>query len=104
MIRLPGGEAMRDAMADLPLDATVIWPIRVPIAFQWGPGLRLIADGLGCRIDEIRERFDRVATDRDLQGGIRHGQVGTCGRALQAIAAIDGRRSDHHRAREPVGA
>ncbi len=64
------------------------------IAFQWGPGLRLIAHGLGLQIDEIRERFDRVATDRDLHVAFGTAKAGTCGALrTQAIAVIDGREA-----------
>ena len=91
----PVAEAMRDAMGfGLPLDATPYLAYPGAIAFQWGPGLRLIADGLGCRIDEIRERFDRVATDRDLQVAFGTAEAGTCGALrTQAIAVIDGREA-----------
>ena len=64
------------------------------IAFQWGPGLRLIAHGLGLQIDEIRENFDRVATDRDLHVAFGTAEAGTCGALrTQAIAVIDGREA-----------
>ena len=52
------------------------------------------ADGLGYRVDEIRERFDRVATDRDLHVAFGTAEAGTCGALrTQAIAVIDGREA-----------
>jgi hypothetical protein len=61
------------------------------IAFQWGPGLRVIAHGLGWEIDEIREHFDRVATDRDLSVAFGTAKAGTCGAVrTQAVAVVDG--------------
>lgn len=91
----PVAETMRDAMGfGLPLDATPYLAYPGAIAFQWGPGLRLIADGLGYQVDEIRERFDRVATDRDLHVAFGTAEAGTCGALrTQAIAVIDGREA-----------
>jgi 2,4-diaminopentanoate dehydrogenase len=89
----PVVETMRDAMGfGQPLDYVALLSYPGTIAFQWGPGLRLIAHGLGLRIDEIRERFDRVATDRDLHVAFGTAEAGTCGALrTQAIAVIDGR-------------
>lgn len=91
----PVAETMRDAMGfGLPLDATPYLGFPGAIAFQWGPGLRLIAHGLGLKIDEIRERFDRVATDRDLHVAFGTAEAGTCGALrTQAIAVVDGREA-----------
>jgi hypothetical protein len=89
----PVVETMRDAMGfGQPLDYTPMLAYPGTIAFQWGPGLRLIAHGLGLKIDEIREKFDRVATDRDLQVAFGTAEAGTCGALrTQAIAVVDGR-------------
>jgi hypothetical protein len=77
-----------------PLDYTPMLAYPGTIAFQWGPGLRLIAHGLGLKIDEIRERFDRVPTDRDLQVAFGTAEAGTCGALrTQAIAVINGREA-----------
>jgi hypothetical protein len=89
----PVVETMMDAMGfGRPLDYTPMLAYPGAIAFQWGPGLRLIAHGLGLKIDEVRERFDRVPTDRDLQVAFGTAEAGTCGALrTQAIAVIDGR-------------
>jgi 2,4-diaminopentanoate dehydrogenase len=91
----PVVETMMDAMGfGRPLDYTPLLAYPGTIGFQWGPGLRLIADGLGLRIDEIREKFDRVATDRDLHVAFGTAEAGTCGALrTQAIAVIDGREA-----------
>lgn len=91
----PVVETMRDAMGfGQPLDYTPLLAYPGTIAFQWGPGLRLIAHGLGLKIEEIRERFDRVATDRDLHVAFGTAEAGTCGALrTQAIAMIDGRET-----------
>ena len=91
----PVVDTMMDAMGfGRPLDYTPYLAYPGAIAFQWGPGLRLIAHGLGLKIDEIRERFDRVATDRDLHVAFGTAEAGTCGALrTQAIAVIDGREA-----------
>jgi 2,4-diaminopentanoate dehydrogenase len=89
----PVVDTMMDAMGfGRPLDYVPMLAYPGTIAFQWGPGLRLIAHGLGLQIDEIRERFDRVATDRDLHVAFGTAAAGTCGALrTQAVAVIDGR-------------
>ena len=91
----PVVDTMMDAMGfGRPLDYVPLLAYPGTIAFQWGPGLRLIAHGLGLQIDEIRENFDRVATDRDLHVAFGTAEAGTCGALrTQAIAVIDGREA-----------
>jgi 2,4-diaminopentanoate dehydrogenase len=89
----PVVDTMMDAMGfGRPLDYVPLLAYPGAISFQWGPGLRLIAHGLGLKIDEIRENFDRVVTDRDLHVAFGTAEAGTCGALrTQAIAVIDGR-------------
>ena len=89
----PVVDTMMDGMGfGRPLDFTPMLANPRVIGFQWGPGLRLIADGLGFKIDEIREKFDRVPTDRDLDVAFGTAKAGTCGAIrTQAIAVVDGR-------------
>jgi len=91
----PVVDTMMDAMGfGRPLDYVPLLAYPGTIAFQWGPGLHLIAHGLGLQIDEIRENFDRVATDRDLHVAFGTAEAGTCGALrTQAIAVIDGREA-----------
>ena len=91
----PVAETMSDAMGfGRPLDYPALLSLPGTIAFQWGPGLRLIAHGLGLEIDEIKENFDRVATDRDLHVAFGTAEAGTCGALrTQAIAVIGGREA-----------
>lgn len=91
----PVVETMSDAMGfGRPLDYPALLSYPGAIAFQWGPGLRLIAHGLGLHIDEIRENFDRVATDRDLHVAFGTAKAGTCGALrTRAIAVIEGREA-----------
>ncbi|MGO9928740.1 MAG: dihydrodipicolinate reductase, partial [Mycobacterium sp.] len=91
----PVVETMMDAMGfGRALDYVPLLSYPGTIAFQWGPGLRLIAHGLGLEIDEIRENFDRVATDRDLHVAFGTAEAGTCGALrTQAIAVNGGREA-----------
>lgn len=91
----PVVETMMDGMGfGRPPDYTPMLAHPGAIGFQWGPGLRLIADGLGLKIEEIRENFDRVATDPDLHVAFGTAEAGTCGALrTQAIAVIDGREA-----------
>ncbi|WP_068270186.1 dihydrodipicolinate reductase [Aldersonia kunmingensis] len=91
----PVAETMMDAMGfGRPLDYMPALAYPGTIAFQWGPGLRLIAHGLGLQIDEIRETFDRVPTDRDLHVAFGTAEAGTCGALrTRATAVIDGREA-----------
>jgi hypothetical protein len=91
----PVVDTMMDAMGfGRPLDFVPVLATPGVIGFQWGPGLHVIADGLGLEIDEIREKFDRVPTDRDLDVAFGTAKAGTCGALrTQAIAVIDGREA-----------
>jgi hypothetical protein len=91
----PVVDTMMDGMGfGRPLDFVPMLATPGAIGFQWGPGLYVIADGLGLKIDEIRERFDRVPTDRDLEVAFGTARAGTCGALrTQAIAVVDGREA-----------
>ena len=57
----PVTEVMMDGMGfGLPLDAMPMLAYPGAIGFQWGPGLQLIADALGLKIDEILTVCDRL--------------------------------------------
>jgi len=53
----PVVDTMMDAMVSGARWTTCPAGLPGTIAFQWGPGLRLIAHGLGLQIDEIRENL-----------------------------------------------
>ena len=62
------------------------------ILSAWAPGINLIASALGVELDEIREEFDRVVSDRTFEvacGTIEAGTVGAI--RTQAIGVVDGR-------------
>jgi 2,4-diaminopentanoate dehydrogenase len=91
----PVTDVMMDGMGfGRPLDFSPLLATPGAIAFEWGAGLRAIAAGLGAEIQEIRENFERAATDRKLDVAFGTIQPGTCGALrTQAIAVIDGREA-----------
>jgi 2,4-diaminopentanoate dehydrogenase len=91
----PVVDTMMNAMGfGRPLDFVPMLATPGVIGYQWGPGLHVIAEGLGLKIDEIRERFDRLPTDRDLDVAFGTTKAGTCGALrTQAIAVVDGREA-----------
>ena len=62
------------------------------ILSAWAPGINLIASALGVELDEIREEFDRVVSDRTLRSRVRHHRGRHVGAIrTQAIGVVDGR-------------
>jgi hypothetical protein len=58
----------------------------------WGPPVRMVADRLGVELDEIRETYDKRATERRLDvaaGTIEAGTVGAV--RFETIGVVDGR-------------
>jgi hypothetical protein len=61
-------------------------------ASAWAPPVRMVADALGVELDEIRETYDKRATDRTLEvasGTIEAGTVGAV--RFETIGVVDGR-------------
>jgi len=64
------------------------------IAGEWQGQIQLIADGLGVEIQEVRESFDRAATNRTLEVAMGTVEAGTCGALrMRAIGVVDGREA-----------
>lgn len=84
---------MRDGMGfGMPLDFTPLLAIPGAQASAWGPSIKMIATGLGIRLDTIREEFDRCPTDRDLDVACGAIEQGTCGAIrTQTIGVFEGR-------------
>ena len=62
------------------------------LAFAWGGTIRVLAEGLGLTLDEVREEFERLPSDRalDIQGHrIEIGTMGALRFEVQGI--VDGR-------------
>jgi hypothetical protein len=58
----------------------------------WAPPVRMVADHLGAELDEIRETYEKVVTDRRLEvasGVIEPGTVGAV--HFETIGVVDGR-------------
>ncbi len=91
----PVADTMMNGMGfGQPLDFVPMLATPGAIGFQWGPGLYVIAEGLGVKIDKVRESFDRIPTDRDLDVAFGTAKAGTCGALrTQAIAVVDGREA-----------
>lgn len=64
------------------------------IELSWNAPIRLIAEGLGAEIQEIRGTLDRAVTDRDIEVAFGTIEAGTCGAVrTRAAGLIDGREA-----------
>jgi 2,4-diaminopentanoate dehydrogenase len=66
--KYPVAFMMMDGMGfGRPLDYEPMLALPGAQTSAWGPPIQLVAAGLGVELDEIREVFERVATDRTLE-------------------------------------
>jgi hypothetical protein len=75
-----------------PLDYEPIMAMPGVQASAWAPPVRMVADALGVVLDDVRETYDRVTTDRRLEvasGVIEPGTVGAI--RMETIGVVDGR-------------
>jgi hypothetical protein len=86
---------LKDVMGfALPLDATPLNTQPGALTSTWGPAVRMIASALDVELDEIREVYERRASDRPLQVAIGTLEAGTCGAVrMQVIGVVDGREA-----------
>src|SRR6202011_5970627 len=64
------------------------------IAGEWQGQLRLVAEALGVKIEEVRETFDRRTSDRTFDVAFGRVEAGTCAALrMQAIGVVDGREA-----------
>lgn len=64
------------------------------IAGEFGGQVRYIADGLGVEVEEVREFYDRRATDQPIETAFGTVEPGTCGAIrFGAIGVVDGREA-----------
>ncbi len=57
----------------------------------WGPSIHMIADALGVELEEFREVYERVPTDRRLEVASGVIEAGTCGAMMiQTIGVVHG--------------
>jgi hypothetical protein len=85
----------KDVMGfSLPLDAKPLFAIPGAQTDSWGPAIRLVAEGLGVELDEIREIYERKPTNRTLKIAMGTVEAGTCGAVrLQTIGVVRGREA-----------
>ncbi len=58
----------------------------------WGPAIRLVAAGLGAEVDEIRETYERRATNRTLKVAMGTVEAGTCAAVrLVTVGVVNGK-------------
>lgn len=75
-----------------PLDYEPIMAMPGVQASAWAPPVRMVADALGVELDEVRETYDRVTTDRRLDvasGVIEPGTVAAV--RMETIGVVAGR-------------
>lgn len=85
----PVADVMMDGLGfarDLDFEPLIALPGVIPMVWQ-GP-IRLIAEGLGVRLDEIRGRFERQLTERDLDVAFGIVPAGTVGAVRTTAAGI----------------
>ena len=63
-------------------------------AGSWGPPVRMVADRLGAPLDEVRETYEKVVTDRRLEVAAGVVEAGTVGAVrFETIGVVDGREA-----------
>src|SRR5690349_5214593 len=91
----PVADVMMDGMGfGRPLDFEPMLKTPGFIELAWNAPIRLIAEGLGAQIEEIRGTLDREPTDRDIEVAFGTIEAGTCGAVrTRAAGVIDGREA-----------
>jgi len=73
-----------------PLDATPLLLTPGAVSFAWGGTLRLLAEGLGLELDEIREEHERRPAPEDFEtpvGAVERGTTAALRFEVQGIVA-----------------
>ena len=86
-------EIMIDALGfGQPLDFEPWIMLPGAIAGEFQGQVRYIADGLGVEVEEVRETYDRRATEQPIETAFGTVEPGNCGAIrFQAIGVVDGR-------------
>jgi len=75
-----------------PAEHTAIMELPGVQSSVWGPPVRMIADRLGATLDDLRETYEKVVTDRRLEIAAGVVEAGTVGAVrFETIGVIDGR-------------
>jgi hypothetical protein len=75
-----------------PMDATPLLLTPGTLVFAWGGTIRLLAEGLGLELDDVRQEFERRPADRAIQVGARTIEPGTMGALRFEVQGIVGGR------------
>jgi 4-hydroxy-tetrahydrodipicolinate reductase len=75
-----------------PLDHTPLLLTPQTLSFAWGGTVRLLADGLGVALDEIREKYEKRPAERPLQILGRTIEMGTMAALRFEVQGIVGGR------------
>lgn len=91
----PVGEVMMDGLGfGRPIDFEPFIALDGVIPTIWNGPIELVAKGLGVEVEEIRGRFDRQLTDRDLPVAFGTIEAGTVGAVrTTAIGIVGGREA-----------
>jgi 4-hydroxy-tetrahydrodipicolinate reductase len=73
-----------------PMDATPLLLTPGTLAFAWGGTVRLLADGLGVVLDEIRQSFEKRPAVKRVTIGARSVEPGTMGALRFEVQGIVG--------------
>ena len=64
------------------------------VAHEWAPHIHMIADAMGYQVEDIRQTFDKRATNRVLDVACGRIEAGTCGAVrMQAVGVIGGQEA-----------
>ena len=90
----PVEHVLRTMGFGIAMDETPVLAYPGAQAATWGPSIHLVAAGLGVDVDEIREQFDRVPSDRDLDVASGRIPAGTGGAVrTRTIGVVAGREA-----------
>jgi hypothetical protein len=73
-----------------PMDATPLLLTPGTLAFAWGGTVRLLAEGLGLELDEIRQVYERRPAEKAVRIGARTVAPGTMGALRFEVQGIAG--------------
>jgi 4-hydroxy-tetrahydrodipicolinate reductase len=73
-----------------PMDSTPLLLSPGTLAFAWGGTVRLLADGLGLELEEIRQVYERLPAVRPIRIGKRTVEPGTMGALRFEVQGIVG--------------
>ena len=91
----PVAPVMMDGMGfGRPLDFNSALAQPGAILNSWAGSVRMIAGALGFELEDLRERYERLPTPRDLDVACGRLEAGTCGAIrIQAIGIVEGQEA-----------